>query len=294
MMVKHPKLGLWIRPRDQAIHSAIHLPVNCTKRDCCEKSLSYTRKGMLGRGQVGSVYKCKHIVAGGKAKQVCSKFALKVQSTKQEWENEIWALKLLNKKRFAPVPTLVDYWMCQKEYFIVMDLILGERLYDLANKNQLITKKTQIIDLVENLKEMNRLGVYHNDVHDKNFFWDSQKQQFVIIDFGWATSTPNNGPDWPDWKLVFAKDFALDDNRLSNIKAMYGPFEKSEYAEEKAKSKTHKNPPKTHKSDQSNKTVSQTKKRSQSDIRLFEKFLQAEQKRTHKKPTTLNLSFNII
>ena len=149
--------------------------------------------------------------------QKCTQYALKIQSSDYEWKNEIWALQLLNKANFRAVPKLIDYWQCGRQYFLVMDLIIGKRLKDFDRAKLVVPPmKNKIIELVKNLEEMNRLGVFHNDVHGGNYMWDENKQRFMIIDFGLSSAKPRNGG--PDAEIIFSPMFALGWRDFNEIK----------------------------------------------------------------------------
>jgi len=186
-------------------------------REGCSKSLNYKwsekNDDVLGKGFYGTVYKCTR---RGTA------YALKVQTDKRAWQNEIQALTILAGKRIAP--KLVDCWTCEGIYYIVIELIPGETLDKQSQKSVSQIKTAALIKFVKNIQRMNKdLGVFHNDLDDTNIMWDKKRKKFIAIDFGEATlSRPNYEiVDKSDWEDLFAKQGALGSPRFAKIKQVF-------------------------------------------------------------------------
>lgn len=90
-------------------------------------------------------------------------------------KNEITIMQYLNNKGCTFVPRLIDSYLEDGVYFVIMDFIKGEHLkfYDMSRE-----RKTQYLNALRNI---HNFGILHGDIREENFL--ATESGVVLIDF---------------------------------------------------------------------------------------------------------------
>lgn len=113
--------------------------------------------------------------------------------------DEVEALEKLTRSRARHVPRLLGWNRGSRpnRYHIYLQSV-GAALRDVPNVARLLTGKKQKLmrNVALAMKDMDRAGVYHNDLHTagavmRNITYDEPSDSFYVIDFG-RTKSP-----WP-------------------------------------------------------------------------------------------------
>lgn len=101
------------------------------------------------------------------------------------------SISILGKyKDISFFPKLITHENTDDCITIVTQIERAETLYDLIKKNKTLDKNKIILDILDNLIELEKKGLYHNDIRPWNIILNS-KNKAVLIDVG-AIDTRNN------------------------------------------------------------------------------------------------------
>ncbi len=152
-----------------------------------ERIGSYDLLRLLGQGGMGRVYEA--VDAAG------NPVAVKVLSP--QWTRSAESLKRF--KQEGEIAAAINHPRCvfvksadedQGKPYIVMELMSGETLKDLVNKEGLLTVKkavSTIVDVLEGLEEAHSCGMIHRDIKPANCYVDTDGR-IKLGDFGLARS----------------------------------------------------------------------------------------------------------
>jgi serine/threonine protein kinase len=151
----------------------------------------YSIQSLLGRGGFGVTFLARNIHLPGQPLCVVKKFApiftdpKLVAIARDQFELESLMLSQLGSH--ANVPTLLDYFQIDRNYYLVEEYIPGTVL------SQLVTQQHQLTETeVERfLTQMLQLLVYihshhsiHRDIKPQNIILCQTDRRFVLVDFG--------------------------------------------------------------------------------------------------------------
>ena len=190
------------------------------EEECEKKLFQNVNYKKLGQGIYAEIIECGPRKEKHQSNE-CQRFALKKiakklifenkehEYPKQFWVSEYEILKHLhNTLKIKSVPIVYDYWECPEYYYIKMQLLSNITLDSILTRlnpegiNKVEkTLKVNLIDKIaiflDEVLEMNKAGIYNNDLHFENILWDVTTKKFYMIDFGLATYNeyrkhPNN------------------------------------------------------------------------------------------------------
>jgi len=159
-----------------------------------ETHLSYDVLGILGRGVSGTTYKVF-------SRELKVTRALKVfyemgENSSKEAELLAKLIPKKNVKNVIQVYEAGDEFVRVKSgdnYAILTEYINGQTIEELLSKTTINPLKVVLygIQILQGLKELRRVSIYHRDLHDRNIMIDEENDRAVIIDLGAATTNPN-------------------------------------------------------------------------------------------------------
>lgn len=159
---------------------------------------SYQLLKLLGRGGMGVVFSCKHLVLG-------KTYALKVLSgeklTNEHWlrfQAEAKSLARLNHNGIVGIHNMgIDQGLCP---YLVMDLLSGESLDVLLRKEEYLPVDLALklfIGLADALSCAHQHGIVHRDIKPGNLMVIRDSQDAItmlkLMDFGIARLTAGDG-----------------------------------------------------------------------------------------------------
>jgi serine/threonine protein kinase len=144
----------------------------------------YEIERVLGQGGMGRVYAARHARLGERV--ALKELLLADPALAQQFLLEA---KLLYGLRHPCFPTVKDYFTAGGKHYLVMDLIAGDSLQDLLDRERALAEpevRAVIAQLLEGLAHLHGLGVVHRDIKPGNIMVDRAAGRAVLVDFGIA------------------------------------------------------------------------------------------------------------
>lgn len=159
--------------------------------DQCIKYHGYMFKKKIGEGISGKVYiTCQQKNCHYIAKVINLGKTTRKTDTSQITQNVFKEIDIQKKAAQAGIaPKIKEHFPCGNLYIIVMELIEGISFKDY--KKEYSNKPLQIErikkKIVEKIRQLNRLHISHNDLHDGNIMIKTKhNNEIIIIDYGLA------------------------------------------------------------------------------------------------------------
>jgi serine/threonine protein kinase len=173
---------------DTADFTAHRVPVSSeTNTRPLERIGSYDLLRLLGQGGMGRVYEAVDAAGNPVAIKVLSRQWARSAESLQRFKQEGEIAAAINHPRCVFVKSADED---QGKPYIVMELMSGETLKDLVNKEGSLSVKqaaSAIVDVLEGLEEAHSYGMIHRDIKPANCYVDTDGR-FKIGDFGLARS----------------------------------------------------------------------------------------------------------
>ena len=144
----------------------------------------YREEGVIGKGGFGTVYSAVRKTDGLRVaiKEITKKRAVAME------DNLPLEVVLLQQVEDVPgVIRLLDYFETEDMFYIVMERVHGQDLFDFISDCGTLTEEVardlfkQVVDTVIRCQER---GVFHGDIKDENILIDLDTAHVKLIDFG--------------------------------------------------------------------------------------------------------------
>jgi serine/threonine-protein kinase len=146
---------------------------------------------VLGRGGFGITFLAQDAVLPGQPlcviKQLCPKVSdpIALKRARDRFEQEAWALSKLGSH--AHIPTLLDYFELEGEFYLVQEYIHGSTLNKEVKRagpfSELAVKRF-LREFLPLLQYVHNQRVIHRDIKPPNIIRCKQDGRLVLIDFG--------------------------------------------------------------------------------------------------------------
>ena len=151
----------------------------------------YSIQSLLGRGGFGVTFLARNIRLPGQPFCVVKKFApiftdpKLVAIARDQFELESLMLSQLGSH--AQVPTLLDYFQIDQNYYLVEEYISGTVLSQLVTHQQQLTETVVekfLIQMLQLLVYIHSHHLIHRDIKPQNIILCQTDRRYVLVDFG--------------------------------------------------------------------------------------------------------------